>query len=394
MLRYWKDNDMQKAGDRFGQYAVSTHLPSHIGMSQDGTKDLDELFNAKIFSFPKPVSLIKHLIDGAVEKDKDEPIIILDFFSGSGTTAQAVMELNSVEDGYNLQYILVQLPEKIKPNTEAYKEKYKTIDQIGQERIRRAAAKIKSENHADIDYGFKHYTPREPDENTLDRMEKFVPTDAFGNDLVKAFGKETVLATYAVRDGYGLTPKIEPVKFGNYTAWLCGKHLYMIDQGFDILGDDLTELVDKYNKDHSFTADTVVIFGYSFNFGQTDAIKKKFGCHHRPQPHKYRYSLLKPPANYGTEIRKRIAAPGVCGRSHQRGVQAGGDKSTGGTLLKPCYRPSFKPFYWKYIPHTAKGAAECGGKIQKRAAGGQHLVSGHQDGNRHRQDIRIYTHHL
>lgn len=70
------------------------------------------------------------------------------------------------------------------------------------------------------------------------------------------------------------------------------------------------------------------------------------------------------------------------------------DKSTGGTLLKPCYRPSFKPFYWKYIPHTAKGAAECGGKIQKRAAGGQHLVSGHQDGNRHRQDIRIYTHHL
>ncbi len=188
------------------------------------------------------------------------------------------MELNSVEDGYNLQYILVQLPEKIKPNTEAYKEKYKTIDQIGQERIRRAAAKIKSENHADIDYGFKHYTLQEPDENTLDRMEKFVPTDAFGNDLVKAFGKETVLATYAVRDGYGLTPKIEPVKFGNYTAWLCGKHLYMIDQGFDILGDDLTELVDKYNKDHSFTADTVVIFGYSFNFGQTDAIKKNLGA--------------------------------------------------------------------------------------------------------------------
>ena len=68
------------------------------------------------------------------------------------------------------------------------------------------------------------------------------------------------------------------VKFGNYTAWLCGKHLYMIDQGFDILGDDLTELVDKYNKDHSFTADTVVIFGYSFNFGQTDAIKKNLGA--------------------------------------------------------------------------------------------------------------------
>ncbi len=278
MLRYWKDDDIRKAGGRFGQYAVSTHFPSNIGMSQDGTKDLDRLFNAKVFSFPKPVSLIKYLIDGAVEKDQDEPFIILDFFSGSATTAQAVMELNSMEDGYNLRYILVQLPEEIMPNTEASKAGYKTIDEIGRERIRRAADKIKSETNADIDYGFKHYTLQKPDENTLDRMEKFTTNMTFCDDLVTAFGKETMLATYAVRDGYGLTPKIEPVKLGNYTAYLCGKHLYMINPEFDIYGDDLTELVDKYNKDHSFTADTVVIFGYSFNFSQTDAIKKNLGA--------------------------------------------------------------------------------------------------------------------
>lgn len=274
VLRYWKEDDMLKAGGRFGQYAVSTNFPSNIGMSQDGTKNIDELFNAKVFSFPKPVSLIKYLIEGAVEKDKDDPTIILDFFSGSATTAQAVMELNSLEDGYNLQYILVQLPEEIRPDTDAYNDGYRTIDEIGQERICRAAAKIKLETKADIDYGFKHYTLHEPDDNTLDRMEKFVPTNVFGDDLVKAFGKETVLATYAVRDGYGLTPEIKAMKFGNYTAYHCGKHLYMIDQEFDIDGDDLTELVDKYNKDHSFMADTVVLFGYSFNFGQTDAIKK------------------------------------------------------------------------------------------------------------------------
>lgn len=278
MLRYWKDDDIRKAGGRFGQYAVSTNLPSDTGMSQDGTKDFDQLFNAKIFSYPKPVNLIKFLIDGAVEKDKGEPVVILDFFSGSATTAQAVMELNSVEDGYNLQYILVQLPEETKSGTEAYGNGYKTIDEIGQERIRRAAAKIKSETNADIDYGFKHYTLQEPDENTLDRMERFVPADAFGDNLVDAFGKETVLATYTVRDGYGLTPEIEPVTLGDYTAYLCGKHLYMIDRGFNIDGDDLTELVDKYNKDHSFTADTVVIFGYSFNFGQTDSIKKNLSA--------------------------------------------------------------------------------------------------------------------
>lgn len=153
-----------------------------------------------------------------------------------------------------------------------------TLDYIGYERIHRAADKIKSETNADIDYGFKHYTLQEPDDNTLERMEKFTPDMTFGDDLVKVFGKETVLATYAVRDGYGLTPKIDPVKLGNYTAYLCGKHLYMIDQEFDIYGDDLTELVNKYNKDHSFTADTVVIFGYSFNFGQTDAIKKNLGA--------------------------------------------------------------------------------------------------------------------
>lgn len=278
VLRYWKEDDMRKAGNRFGQCAVSTNLPATVGMSQDGTKDIDSLFNAKIFSFPKPISLIKYLIDGAVEKDKEEPVIILDFFSGSATTAQAVMELNSADDGYNLQYILVQLPEKIKPDTDAYTHGYRTIDMIGQERIRRAAAKIKSETNADIDYGFKHYTIREPNENTLELMERFTPNMVFGDDILQQFGKETVLATYAMRDGYGLTPETELVKFGNYTAYLCGRHLYMIDPEFDIDGDELTELVDKYNKDHSFTADTVVIFGYSFYFSQIDAIKKNLSA--------------------------------------------------------------------------------------------------------------------
>lgn len=278
VLRYWKEDDMRKAGNRFGQCAVSTNLPATVGMSQDGTKDIDSLFNAKIFSFPKPVSLIKYLIDGAVEKDKEEPVIILDFFSGSATTAQAVMELNSADDGYNLQYILVQLPEKIKPDTDAYTHGYRTIDMIGQERIRRAAAKIKSETNADIDYGFKHYTIREPNENTLELMERFTPNMVFGDDILQQFGKETVLATYAMRDGYGLTPETELVKFGDYTAYLCGRHLYMIDPDFNMEGNDLTELVDKYNKDHSFTADTVVIFGYSFYFSQIDAIKKNLSA--------------------------------------------------------------------------------------------------------------------
>ncbi|MGN0061076.1 MAG: site-specific DNA-methyltransferase [Alloprevotella sp.] len=278
VLRYWKEDDMKKAGDRFGQYTLSTNLPSDMGMSQDGTKDFDNLFGAKLFSYPKPVKLIKYLIDAAVVKDPKEPQIILDFFSGSATTAQAVMELNESDEGYGLQYILVQWPEEVKKNSDAEAAGYKTIDQIGMERIKRAAKKIMEENPRFAgDFGFRHYTLQEPDGNTIDQMLKFEPTELFGSNMMEKFGKDTILATYAVRDGYGLTPKFQAIRFGSYTAYLCGKHLYMLDPEFNV-EEDLTDLVDKYGKDNSFTADNVVIFGYSFNFCQTDAIKKNLSA--------------------------------------------------------------------------------------------------------------------
>ena len=278
VLRYWKEDDMKKAGERFGQYTLSTNLPSDIGMSQDGTKDFDNLFGAKLFGYPKPVKLIKYLIDAAVVKDSKEPQIILDFFSGSATTAQAVLELNEIDEGYGLQYILVQWQEAVKEGGDAEAAGYETIDQIGMERIKRAAKKIKEQNPLFAgDLGFKHYTLEEPDENTIDQMLKFEDTQIFGKNLLDKFGKDTVLFTYGMRDGYGLTPKFEAIKFGNYTAYLCGKHLYMLDSDFNV-EEDLTDLVDTYNKDHSFPADNVVIFGYSFNFSQTDAIKKNLGA--------------------------------------------------------------------------------------------------------------------
>lgn len=278
VLRYWKEDDMKKAGERFGQYTLSTNLPSDIGMSQDGTKDFDNLFGAKLFGYPKPVKLIKYLIDAAVVKDSKEPQIILDFFSGSATTAQAVLELNEIDEGYGLQYILVQWQEAVKEGGDAEAAGYKTIDQIGMERIKRAAKNIKEQNPLFAgDLGFKHYTLQEPDENTIDQMLKFEPTLLFGDNLLDKFGKDTVLSTYAMRDGYGLTPEFKEVKFGSYTAYLCGKHLYMLDSVFNV-EEDLTDLVDTYNKDHSFPADNVVIFGYSFNFSQTDAIKKNLGA--------------------------------------------------------------------------------------------------------------------
>lgn len=142
VLRYWKADDMKKAGDKFGKVAVSTKLPDNIGMSQDGTKEITNLLGTKVFSFPKPAALIKYLISISSE----EGDFILDFFSGSATTAHAVMQLNA-EDGGHRKFIMVQLPEKCDEASEAYKAGYKNICEIGKERIRRAGEKIIQEDN-------------------------------------------------------------------------------------------------------------------------------------------------------------------------------------------------------------------------------------------------------
>ena len=139
VLRYWKEDDMKKAGDKFGKVAVSTKLPDNIGMSQDGTKEITSLLGTKVFSFPKPSALIKYLISTSTEKND----LVLDFFSGSATTAHAVMQMNA-EDGGHRKFIMVQLPEATDEKSEAYKAGYKNICEIGKERIRRAGKKIKS----------------------------------------------------------------------------------------------------------------------------------------------------------------------------------------------------------------------------------------------------------
>ena len=178
VLRYWKEDDMKKAGDDYGRVAVSSKLPDSIGMSQDGTKEITSLFDGKIFSFPKPSSLIRFFSKIINSTDA----LVLDFFSGSATTAHAVMQLNA-EDGGSRKFIMVQLPEKTDEKSEAYKAGYKTICEIGKERIRRAGKKIKEEaglQGQNLDTGFRvlkldssnmkdvYYTPAEtPIQQTL-----------------------------------------------------------------------------------------------------------------------------------------------------------------------------------------------------------------------------------
>ena len=176
-LRYWKEEDEKKAGDKFGRVAVSTHLPKEVGMSKEGTKELVDIFQSKIFSFPKPSSLIKFFV--SILNDKDA--IILDFFSGSGTTAQAVMEMNA-EDGGQRRFILVQIPEPVGDEKEANKAGYKNICEIGKERIRRCAIQaLQKSQNSTLDIGYRVF---KLDDSNMTPVY-YRPNDVMQGDLLQ-----------------------------------------------------------------------------------------------------------------------------------------------------------------------------------------------------------------
>lgn len=243
--------------------------------SGNGTTKIKELFGFKVFSNPKPTDLIYDLMQIGVNQSD---CIVLDFFSGSASSAEAIMQYNSNKD-QNTQFIMVQLPEQTPTDSEARKAGYETIDQIGQERIRRAAAKIRQE-HPEYkgDLGFKHFTLQDVPQDTLDKMETFDLYGMFGDtDILKSFGAETVLATWMVKDGYGLTQNAELLQLADYTAYHCGGHIYMIEgEGFDEKA--MIALVDKYGREPEFNPHNVVLFGYSFTFTQTEMLKKNLSA--------------------------------------------------------------------------------------------------------------------
>ena len=161
-----------------------------------GTEELKSLFSNEraIFDFSKPTQLIKDFLI----MNNDEECIVLDFFSGSATTAHAVMQLNA-EDGGNRRFIMVQLPEETSEKSEAYKAGYKNICEIGKERIRRAGTKIKEENSlttSDLDTGFRvlkldstnmkdvYYNPEEFEASFFDKLEDNIKEDRTPEDLL------------------------------------------------------------------------------------------------------------------------------------------------------------------------------------------------------------------
>lgn len=230
--------------------------------NEAGSLELKRIFNnEKSFDYPKSIDLIKRVIYMSLNEED----IVLDFFSGSATTAQAVMEINS-ESNLNIKYIMVQLTELIDG------KKYKTIDEIGQERIRRAAKKIKEETNADIDYGFKHYIIKDVNTNTLDKLEKFEPNYVVSDgSILDEFGINAVLTTWMNEDGYGLTDTYEKLELEDYTAYKCKNTIYLLNWNISDLF--IKTLIEKYEKEEKFDCNRIVMFGYSFTLNEIQTLK-------------------------------------------------------------------------------------------------------------------------
>lgn len=189
------DENTQPSSIKYLKDVSRMLLRSIISLKSDGGIEVEKIFDGKsFFSYPKPVSLLRLLINSIEENDG----YVLDFFSGSATTAHAVMQLNA-EDGGHRKFIMVQLPEKTEEKSEAYKAGYKTICEIGKERIRRAGAKIKEEAGLaapNLDVGFRvlkcdtsnmkevYYNPAEYEASLFSSLEDNIKEDRTPEDLL------------------------------------------------------------------------------------------------------------------------------------------------------------------------------------------------------------------
>lgn len=250
------------------------------------SKKLTSLMGSNCFSNPKDPDIISKLLSAVGISNKD---IVVDFFSGSGTTAESVLSLSLLDK--NVNYILVQIQEDLDTSLKRATGKGKTIiknaihlcdtlgvshtvDQIGMERIKRAAKKIKEANPLFAgDLGFKHFVLEEPKENALLQMETFDPITTISSLTVDDFGLEAVLRTWLVADGYGFTEDAEEVTLGRYKAYWKDNHLYMINPDKDFDANSIAALMDKYNGE-PFSPQNIVIFGYSFSFTHCEELQK------------------------------------------------------------------------------------------------------------------------
>lgn len=238
---------------------------------QSTTVHLKKLVPEVQFDNPKPLGLLEHLVTVTME-DNDT---ILDFFSGSSTTAEAVLNVNAKDNGTR-KYIMVQIPDKIAENKKGQDKSINTISEYGITRIKRSI--LTKQINKNIDLGFKLYYLENPSKKTLMDLENFVPDNKlFTDDMVSIFdtahskGKASILATWLSQDGYGLSRSPTPYKLASYEADLIEKTLYIIDEG--LAQDDSMTLIKRIENDE-LDITRVVIYVHSVSFNVLHELRK------------------------------------------------------------------------------------------------------------------------
>lgn len=258
----WSVYKKQYSKENGGRVKPASLIVEH-GQTAHGKREIKSLFGSDVMSFPKPLELIKHLLS---MNNRCEGYY-LDFFSGSATTAHAVMQLNA-EDGGNRKFIMVQLPEETEEKSEAYKAGYKNICEIGKERIRRAGAKIKEENGMmaqNLDTGFRvlkldssnmkdvYYNPDEYEPSMFESLTDNIKADRTPEDL---------LFQVMLDLGVLLSSKIEETT-------VCGKKVFNVADGYlyacfdsNVSEETITEIAKKkpyyfVMRDSSMASDSV-----------------------------------------------------------------------------------------------------------------------------------------
>ena len=271
-----------------GRTPSTIWLSEEVGHNQSATREVKLLFDDnKYFDFPKPVDYILQMLQVASVKDS----LILDFFSGSATTAHAVMQLNA-EDGGNRKFIMVQLPEMTDEKSEAYKAGYKNICEIGKERIRRAGKKVKEEaglQGQNLDIGFRVLKLDSANEKEVKRTPSEVPVeqglfDAMLDDMVENIKEdrtpEDLLFQVLPMCNLPLSCKIE-------TKEIDGKCVFIVEDGYliacfdDEINENVITEIAKMKpyyfvmRDSSLATDNVADnFDQIFNAYNKDTIKR------------------------------------------------------------------------------------------------------------------------
>ncbi|MGV7118887.1 site-specific DNA-methyltransferase [Paenibacillus kyungheensis] len=247
-----------------GMVPITLWLHQDVGHNQEGRQELKKIFdNQGYFDGPKPTRLLKKLIKIANCKKND---IVMDFFSGSSSTADAVLNINSQEN-MSIKFIMVQIPEEIQNTNSAYQAGYKNICEIGKERIRRAAQKIKAETSADIDYGFRvyrldssnmkdvYYTPNELGqiefEDLLDNIKEDRTCEDLLTQVILSCGLELSLPMETKQlDHY-------KIHYVNDTELIACFDENITDEVFELIANEQPEQV--VFRDHSFKDDSTRI---------------------------------------------------------------------------------------------------------------------------------------